>query len=759
MRSLSFFALFAILCGHLPAQTTSVLKDKNNRLIDSLKVPSAKTFTIESGGTLNVTGATLTGFPSPASAWADITGKPSTFPPAAHNQAWSTITSTPTTLAGYGIADAITAATAATTYQPLDSDLTSIAALTTTTFGRSLLTLADAAALRTSAGLVIGTDVQAYDADLASLAGLATQSYGRSLLTLANASALRSAAGLILDEQVAGVTLEGVAAEVVTVIVQTLSTPSSLDGEHFDLAGDGEMVRFWFDVNDASTAPSGSGVRLVEINLAGADGRFDVAQKINTALSGDAFFGTLGLNGLVSGSDPIGTEIVYGENGPQSAPSSSQGIIEVTVTTAGSLGTPKLNAMSGALLTDLNVAEMAGLAASATTDATNASNISSGTLNIARLADTSITNAKLAGSIALSKLAITGTPDGTKFIRDDGSYQAINLSGYLPLTGGTLTGPLAITGGTVTSSTNPLTITQTWNGAGIVFQGPRITITDTQSSITEQFFGFYAGASGTTKLFAVEKIGGSNVVEVPSIRSTSNTWSLDFSELGLALGSARRLSWASTVNYYDSKDLIISRDGAAKLKLGLDSATPVSQQILTAHASGTNIAASNLTLGGSLSTGTGAGGDVIEVTSMSGSSGSSANVTQTRRQTIGRFINLTEGTATNVASIALPSGKVTGGTATLTVWASDGTDHQALTSEIRFSAVNKAGTLTATTSQTDGTTAASAGTLTVTYTATASGNNLLLRADATSSLTQTILRARLVITALNGDDVQTVTPQ
>ena len=51
-------------------------------------------------------------------------------------QAWSTITSTPTTLSGYGISDA----------QPLDADLTSIAALTTTTYGRSQLALADAAA-------------------------------------------------------------------------------------------------------------------------------------------------------------------------------------------------------------------------------------------------------------------------------------------------------------------------------------------------------------------------------------------------------------------------------------------------------------------------------------------------------------------------------------------------------------------------------------------------------------------------------------
>jgi hypothetical protein len=60
------------------------------------------------------------------------------------------------------------------TYQPLDSDLTAIAALTTTSYGRSVLTTADAAALRTLAGAVIGTNVQAWDADLDALAALAS---------------------------------------------------------------------------------------------------------------------------------------------------------------------------------------------------------------------------------------------------------------------------------------------------------------------------------------------------------------------------------------------------------------------------------------------------------------------------------------------------------------------------------------------------------------------------------------------------------
>jgi len=40
-------------------------------------------------------------------AYSSLTGIPSTFAPSAHNQAWSTITSTPTTLSGYGITDPV----------------------------------------------------------------------------------------------------------------------------------------------------------------------------------------------------------------------------------------------------------------------------------------------------------------------------------------------------------------------------------------------------------------------------------------------------------------------------------------------------------------------------------------------------------------------------------------------------------------------------------------------------------------------------
>jgi len=118
-----------------------------------------------------------------------------------------------------------TAAELAAFAQPLDSDLTAIAALSTTAFGRGLLTLADAAALlaaaeaaaaahvHSGADITSGTVAEAridaaiardaevaasyqpLDSDLTAIAALATTAFGRALLELANAAALLSAAG------------------------------------------------------------------------------------------------------------------------------------------------------------------------------------------------------------------------------------------------------------------------------------------------------------------------------------------------------------------------------------------------------------------------------------------------------------------------------------------------------------------------------------------------------------------------------------
>jgi len=84
--------------------------------------------------------------------------------------------------------------------QPLDSDLTAIAGLSTTTFGRSLLVTADAAALRTALGSVItaaeaAAAYQPLDADLSAIAALTTTPTGRSLLAIADAAAGRTVLG------------------------------------------------------------------------------------------------------------------------------------------------------------------------------------------------------------------------------------------------------------------------------------------------------------------------------------------------------------------------------------------------------------------------------------------------------------------------------------------------------------------------------------------------------------------------------------
>ena len=93
------------------------------------------------------------------------------------------------------------AAAAAAASQPLDSDLTAIAALTTTSYGRAFLGLADAAAARTA--LALGTaataatgDFQPIDSDLTSIAALTTTAFGRALLELADAAAGRAALGV-----------------------------------------------------------------------------------------------------------------------------------------------------------------------------------------------------------------------------------------------------------------------------------------------------------------------------------------------------------------------------------------------------------------------------------------------------------------------------------------------------------------------------------------------------------------------------------
>ena len=104
----------------LPVATSAVLggvKQGSNVTIgvDGTVSVSAPVTTLAAGAitglaTVAASGAyaDLSGKPTMFSgSYADLTSVPSTFTPSAHNQAWSTITATPTTLSGYGITDAV----------------------------------------------------------------------------------------------------------------------------------------------------------------------------------------------------------------------------------------------------------------------------------------------------------------------------------------------------------------------------------------------------------------------------------------------------------------------------------------------------------------------------------------------------------------------------------------------------------------------------------------------------------------------------
>ncbi|MBK8037707.1 MAG: hypothetical protein IPK22_11315 [Verrucomicrobiaceae bacterium] len=158
--------------------------------------------------------------------------------------------------------------------------------------------------------------------------------------------------------------------------------------------------------------------------------------------------------------------------------------------------------------------------------------------NLVTTADTgTVTNAMLAGSIALTKLATTGTASSSTYLRGDGAWTAIDLSGYLPLTGGTLTGALTLTGGTVTASTPPLSITQTYNGgSGVTHRGIEIAITNTSSNSASTLFRLLTGASGSTVAMSVNAATGATVIGASSNSATLTIQGSDRSAVA-SLGS------------------------------------------------------------------------------------------------------------------------------------------------------------------------------------------------------------------------------
>lgn len=119
---------------------------------------------------------------------------------------------------------------------------------------------------------------------------------------------------------------------------------------------------------------------------------------------------------------------------------------------------------------------------------------------------------------------------------------------------------------------------------------------------------------------------------------------------------------------------------------------------------------------------------------------------------------LVQSTSAAVANVTVASGKIVGGIIHYTIHCNNGTDFQSRSGAANFNAVNKGGTVTASITPLTEDVAVSAGTLTVTWTAVANGNSVDLKANATSSLTPTVLECYWDM-SLRGSGTATVTPQ
>lgn len=113
---------------------------------------------------------------------------------------------------------------------------------------------------------------------------------------------------------------------------------------------------------------------------------------------------------------------------------------------------------------------------------------------------------------------------------------------------------------------------------------------------------------------------------------------------------------------------------------------------------------------------------------------------------------IVDGSATSLFEVAVAAGARIGGTVHFLVFASDGTDHQAISGLATYSAVNKGGTCTKTVTYATANEAkaVSSGTLTLAFTITDDTNKVTVKLQPTGSLTETTYTVVYTVVPLRG---------
>lgn len=170
-----------------------------------------------------------------------------------------------------------------------------------------------------------------------------------------------------------------------------------------------------------------------------------------------------------------------------------------------------------------------------------------------------------------------------------------------------------------------------------------------------------------------------------------------------------------------------------------DAAAPIAQSLIVQSvvAGTTDTAGVLWTRRASLGTGTGAGGNVMEKTGFSAkTTGTSQHTAVDRAIIVAKGKVLTSASAISLFEVALPALAMCGGAIQATIVCTNGTDMQAFTQSVTYSAVNKAGVYTKSITATTGDKSVTgASTLTTVWSILDGTNKVTIQVAATTSLT------------------------
>lgn len=401
-----------------------------------------------------------------------------------------------------------------------------------------------------------------------------------------------------------------------------------------------------------------------------------------------------------------------------------------------------------------------------------------------------ILNADLAGSIALSKLSITGTPDGTKFLRDDGSWQTVsgggspggsdtqlqrnNAGAFGGISGATSDG----TNVTLGSGNLRATLPRVTTGISDANGNESILLAATASAVNE-WTATNAATGGTVTLTATGDDAnipisvlakGTSAAAIATFGTTG--WQLKLSNsIGfqvtenaniylsqtaghLRVTSGSTIGWSSSASSASSgPDAAFMRAAAAHIRQGAAAAaaSPIAQTLSVQNVVGgtSNTAGATWTLRGSLGTSQGAPGRIhLQGGAMIAASGT------TQQTAVDRIISgatkvLTNNSAITIVNVTTAAGAAAGGVLDYVVEVFDGTDIQFEVGSVSYGINNKAGVFSGNTPTKFGNSQdMTSGTLSVTF-ALSGANPALLSVNANSSLTPSTGYPRITYTLRN----------